>query len=193
MKLPYQVVKILGRIAEAEALAINVPMVIAFSDENGHPLFFGCMDRALPASREIAVSKAYTASVLRMDTKTVGVLAQPGEALYGIQNSHDGKIILFGGGMPLTIGGDVVGGIGVSGGTVEEDETVAKPVTAAFDEMVKNANLLRKILPGKSVSPRSVDKLLNLLNKKLGEFDEENVGSHDALILAGAVIFASVG
>lgn len=191
MKLPYQVVKILGRIAETEALAINVPMVIAFSDENGYPLFFGCMDQALPASREIAVSKAYTAAVLRMDTKTVGELAQPGEALYGIQNTHGGKIILFGGGMPLTIDGDVVGGIGVSGGTVEEDEKVARPVREAFDEMVKNAIQLRKVLPGKSLSPALVDRILNLLNKKLGEFDEENVGSHDALILAGAVILAS--
>ena len=79
-------------------------MAIAVVDSEGGLQLFKRMDGALPVSTELAVSKAYTAAVLRMPTHQVGELAQPGEALYGIQHTHNGRIILFGGGYPLCIG-----------------------------------------------------------------------------------------
>lgn len=193
MKIPYPVAKILGRIAESEALNMEVPMAISLTGASGDPIYFGCMDKTLPASKEIAVSKAFTASILKMDTRIVGEFAQPGEPLYGIQNTHGGRIILFGGGLPLSIDGEVIGGIGISGGTVEEDERVAVPVQAAFDEMVVSGALIRKVLSGQSgkrQTPDVIDKIENLVKKMLPEFGEKNLGNHTALIITGAIILA---
>ena len=121
MRLPYVVAEILVSVAEAEASNMAVPVAIAVVDAEGGLQLFKRMDGTLPASTELAVSKAYTAAVLRMPTHEVGELAQPGGMLYGIQQTHNGRIILFGGGYPLCIQGQIVGAIGVSGGTVEQD------------------------------------------------------------------------
>src|SRR5215471_3049676 len=112
MRLPYVVAEILAAIAEREAACIGVPMAIAVVDAEGGLQFFKRMDGTLPVSTELAVSKAYTAAVLRMPTHKVGELAQPGAALYGIQHTHSGRIVLFGGGYPLFLDGEVVGAIG---------------------------------------------------------------------------------
>jgi uncharacterized protein GlcG (DUF336 family) len=144
MSIPYNVMLLLGSVAEAAAADLGVMMAIALADGEGNLQFFIKMDRALPASTEIAISKAYSAAALRMPTSELGRLALPGEPLYGIDRTHGGKIILFGGGIPLSMGGEVVGGIGVSGGTVEEDERVAAAVVKAFGEM---ADLAGKISP----------------------------------------------
>jgi len=146
MTIPYPVTILLGSIAEAAAADLGIMMAIALADEEGSLLFFIRMDKALPASTEIAISKAYTAAALRMSTREAGRLALPGEALYGIQHTHSGKIILFGGGIPLCLGGQVVGGIGVSGGTVEEDELVAEAAVKAFAEMAELAEKIRPCL-----------------------------------------------
>ena len=100
-------------------------MAIAVVDAEGGLQLFKRMDGTLPVSTELAVSKAYTAAVLRMPTHQVGELAQPGAALYGIQHTHNGKIILFGGGYPLCMHGKSWRRSGVSGGTVEQDMLVA--------------------------------------------------------------------
>ena len=138
MKLPYVVAEILVHAAEAEAGNLGVPMAVAIVDSEGGLQMFTRMDGALPVSTELAVSKAYTAASLRMPTDEVGKLAQPGQALYGIQHTHQGRIVLFGGGLPLCLDGEVVGAIGVSGGTVEQDVQVALPA-------VKNAARDRKL------------------------------------------------
>ncbi len=93
------------------------------------------------------MSKAYTAAVIRIPTHTVGELAQPGAPLYGIQHTHNGKIILFGGGYPLCIGGKVVGAIGVSGGTVEQDMLVAEPAVQMLQFIECWAKEIRPLLP----------------------------------------------
>jgi len=121
MRIIYPLARILGELAEAKAISIGVPMAIAITDERGDTVFFGCMDNALPASREIAPAKAATAARLRMSTEEVGRLAQPGGKLYGIQHALKDKIVVFGGGIPLCINGNVAGAVGISGGTVEED------------------------------------------------------------------------
>jgi len=135
MRIPYPVARALASIAEEHAAAINVPMAIAVADAEGGLIFFGRMDGALPASTEIAVSKAFTAAALRMPTHEVGKLAQPGELLYGIEQTHQGRIVLFGGGFPLKPKGKVAGAVGISGGTVEQDIQVAQSVVEALEEM----------------------------------------------------------
>jgi len=163
MSLSYQVALLLGGIAEAKASSINIPMAIAITDANGGLLHFGRMDATLPASPEIAVSKAYTAAALRMPTHKVGELAQPGGMLYGIQNSMDKNIILFGGGIPLTGRNQVIGAVGISGGTVQEDIVVAEFVEDSFEKMKSYSELLRPLLPGNFV--KEVDE--NLLRYSL--------------------------
>lgn len=91
-------------------------------------------DDAYIASVDIAMSKAYTSASLKMSTEEVGRLAQPGAPLYGIQYSNGGKIMIFGGGMPLIRGGSIVGGLGVSGGSAEQDTELVKYGVAFFEK-----------------------------------------------------------
>jgi len=135
MLIPYPVAQILCTVAETAARDIGVPMAIALADEEGSLQSFVRMNGALPASSEIAISKVFTAASLRMPTHEVGKLARPDGILYGIQNTHGGKIILFGGGFPLHFKGKVVGAIGISGGTVEQDMQVGESVLQTFCEM----------------------------------------------------------
>ncbi len=147
MRLPCVVSEILAEVAEAEAAKLGVPMSIAVVDSEGGLQLFKRMDGTLPVSTELAVSKAFTAAVLRMPTHQVGELSQPGAALYGIQHTHNGRIILFGGGYPLKVNGHVVGGIGISGGSVEEDMQVAQPAVALLETMERWADEMRPVLP----------------------------------------------
>lgn len=193
MNLLYPVARVLGRIAEIGALSVGVPMSISLVDESGDPIYFGFMDNALPASREVAVSKAYTAAVLRMDTRTVGKMAAPGGSLYGIQNTHGGRIILFGGGLPLSVGKKIVGGVGISGGSVDEDEEVAFPVQQAFEEMVKCAVIFQKALPEGVLSGAAMDRLEDSIWIKLEAADTEDSVNHTAAIVIGALLLAAAG
>jgi uncharacterized protein GlcG (DUF336 family) len=93
------------------------------------------MDDALLASISISQNKAYSAVSLKLDTETVWEVSQPGESLYGLGNTNDGRIITFGGGIPLESDGTVVGGIGVSGGSAEEDVDVASAAVDAFESL----------------------------------------------------------
>jgi uncharacterized protein GlcG (DUF336 family) len=147
MRLPYVVSEILASVAETEAAKIAVPMAIAIVDGEGGLQLFKRMDGTLPVSTELAVSKAYTAAILRMPTDQVGEMAQPGHALYGIQHTHNGKIVLFGGGYPLCIQNEVVAGIGVSGGTVEQDMQVAKPAVQMLEFIECWAKGIKPLVP----------------------------------------------
>ncbi len=111
--------------AEAKAQAMGLPIVIAVADGEGAPILFHRMDGSLPASVEIATNKAWTAAAFRMSTDELGRLAQPGQMLFGVEASHGGRVVLFGGGMPLRREGKVIGAIGISGGTADEDTIIA--------------------------------------------------------------------
>ncbi|KAB1185495.1 MULTISPECIES: heme-binding protein [Haloferax] len=128
-----EVAKQLVDAAEEKAAEIDVPMCIAVMDDAANLVAFHRMDDALLASIDIAQDKAYTAVSLKLDTETVWEVSQPGESLYGLGNTNDGRIITFGGGIPLEVDGTVVGGIGVSGGSAEEDVTVASAAVEAFE------------------------------------------------------------
>ncbi|MCW3047251.1 MAG: putative 15 [Solirubrobacterales bacterium] len=118
--------------ARTKASQIGVPMNIAVVDEGGNLVAFARMDDAWLGSIDIAQGKAYTARAFDMPTKDLAPLAQPGGPLYGIEASNHGRVIVFPGGIPLVFGARVVGAIGVSGGSVDQDQEVAEAGVAAF-------------------------------------------------------------
>jgi cob(I)alamin adenosyltransferase len=117
--------KLLERIEE-RASEVGVPVVIAVSNEWGNIIAVHFMDGALPGSYSIAVDKAYTSAVIRLSTEELGRLSQSGQPLFGINNTNNNRIVVFGGGVPLKINGAVVGGLGVSGGSAEQDIELAE-------------------------------------------------------------------
>ena len=116
----------------AKADEIGVPMNIAIVDAGGNLTAFAKMDNAWLGSIDIAQSKAFSARAFDMATKDLGAESQTGKSLFGINASNHGKIIIFAGDIPLRQGGRVVGAIGVSGGSVEQDQEVAEADVAAF-------------------------------------------------------------
>lgn len=118
--------------AEAKAVEIGVPMNIAIVDAGNNLTAFVRQDGAWLGSIAIAQNKAYTSRSFDMPTKALYPEAQPGGSLYGIEASNGGQLIVFGGGIPLTDGDEVVGAIGVSGGSVEQDQEVAEAGVAAY-------------------------------------------------------------
>ena len=108
-------------------------MNIALVDEGNNLLAFARMPGAWLGSIDIAQGKAFTARAFDMPTKDLGKMAQSGEPLFGIHASNHGKIIIFAGGIPLIANGQVIGAIGVSGGTVDQDQEVAEAGVDAFE------------------------------------------------------------
>ena len=109
-----------------KARQMGVKAVVAISNRAANPVLVESMDDAYIASYDIAVQKAFTVVSLKMSTATLKPLAQPGGSLYGIQFTNGGKIVIFGGGEPhKNREGQIVGGIGVSGGTVAQDTALA--------------------------------------------------------------------
>lgn len=106
----------------AEAQRVGIKVVVALSDAAGNPKLVKVMEDAYIASYDIAVNKAYTVVALKMPTVKLKPLAAPGGELYGIQFTNGGKIVIFGGGDPLiNPKGKIIGGLGVSGGSEEQD------------------------------------------------------------------------
>lgn len=120
--------------AEQRAETIETPMVITVANSEGNLVAQHRMDDAWLASIDISRNKAYTAAALDMPTHDLADPSRPGESLYGLQNTNEGRMVIFGGGYPLIRDGDVVGAIGVSGGAVEQDMDVAEAGVAEFDD-----------------------------------------------------------
>ena len=118
--------------AKAKAAEIGVPMNIAVVDEGMNLTAFARMDGAWLGSIDIAQNKAYTARAFDMATRDLAPLCQSGQPLFGIHASNHGRLIIFAGGIPLKKGEQVVGAVGVSGGSVEQDHEVAEAGVAAF-------------------------------------------------------------
>lgn len=114
-----------------KAAEIGVPMVLTVADQNGDVIESRRMDGALIVSVSLAPHKAYTAATVRIATHDLAKAAQPGQSLYSFDVNLP-KITLVGGGLPLSRGGSVVGGVGVSGGSVEQDIAVAEAMVSAF-------------------------------------------------------------
>ncbi|NEP03501.1 MULTISPECIES: heme-binding protein [Microcoleaceae] len=118
--------------AEKKALEIGQPMNIAVVDGGGNLVAHVRMDGAWIGSIDISIKKAYTSRAFDLATKDLAEQSQSGGQFFGIHASNNGKIMIFAGGIPLYSEGQVVGAIGVSGGSGEQDHAVAEAGAALF-------------------------------------------------------------
>ena len=107
-------------------------MVFSAVDEGGNLIYYQRMEGSLLVSVKVSQDKAYTACALKCPTSALADLSKPGDSLWSIDSSANGRIVCFGGGYPIEVDGKVIGAIGVSGGTAEEDMAVA---TYALEKM----------------------------------------------------------
>ncbi len=120
-----------------KAESMGVKAVVCISDSGAHPKLVESTDGAYIASYDVALNKAYTVVALKMSTKKLKSLSQPGCELYGIQFTNGGKIVIFGGGEPLCGDkGQIVGGLGVSGGSEAQDTALAEYGKRYFEEKI---------------------------------------------------------
>ena len=112
--------------AEEKSREIGVPMCSAVTDEAGNLIAFTRMDGAKISSISIAMDKAFTGAAAKKGTHEYNQLAVPGKPTFGIHVTNQGRFSIIGGGLPIIINDEVVGGIGISGGTAEEDQIVAQ-------------------------------------------------------------------
>lgn len=131
--LTLEAAKKMARAAENKAMELGVSIVYSVVDAGGNLILLHRMDDSLIASIDISINKAYTSLALKMPTDKVALLAQPGKELYGIQMTNNNRIVLIGGGYPLRVNDRVIGAIGVSGGTVEEDIEIALHSLRVFE------------------------------------------------------------
>jgi uncharacterized protein GlcG (DUF336 family) len=120
--------------AEAKATSLGIAYNVAVVDAGGHLIAFFRQDGALIGSVDLAIDKAVTARIFDKATSDLAALAQSGKPLFGIQQSNAGKVVIFGGGFPVTYNGEIIGAVGTSAGTVEQDIEVAQAAIEALHE-----------------------------------------------------------
>ncbi|MGE0630707.1 MAG: heme-binding protein [Hyphomicrobiaceae bacterium] len=118
--------QIMLRAAEKKATEVGVPQVIAVTDESGNLIAFSRMDGGKVSSIRIAIDKAFTAAAAKNPTEHYNKLCVPGQPTFGIHVTNEGHFCVIGGGLPVIVDGQVVGGIGVSSGTPAQDIAVAQ-------------------------------------------------------------------
>ena len=118
--------------AEKKAREIGQPMNIAVADEGGNIVAHVRMDGAWIGSIDISINKAFTSRAFDISTKDLAQHSQSGGQFFGIHVSNHGRVMVFAGGIPLKRGGKVVGAVGVSGGSGEQDHSVAEAGAKAF-------------------------------------------------------------
>ncbi|GLY38357.1 ATP--cob(I)alamin adenosyltransferase [Amycolatopsis sp. NBRC 101858] len=117
---------------EAKADEIGSPSNIAVVDAGGNLVAHIRMDEAWIGSVDISINKAFTSRAFDISTADLGANAGPGDQFFGINASNNGRVMIFAGGIPLRHGDRVVGAVGVSGGSGEQDQTVAEAAATAF-------------------------------------------------------------
>ncbi|MDW3088534.1 two-domain cob(I)yrinic acid a,c-diamide adenosyltransferase PduO [Citrobacter freundii] len=125
MSLSFQELHQLTRAAVTRAEELQVPVVISIVDANGTQTVAWRMPDALLVSSELAPKKAWTAVAMKTATHELSSAVQPGAALYGLESHMQGKVVTFGGGYALWREGLLLGGLGISGGSVEQDMDIA--------------------------------------------------------------------
>ena len=120
---------------EQEAQRRNKPSVIAVCSPDGNPVAVHVMDGSFLVSFDMAVKKAYTSVAVKMSTMELSRLTQPGQTFYGLGKMSD-NIVIFGGGVPLKVGDTIIGGLGISGGTGEEDNSLAEYGLQVLNEVL---------------------------------------------------------
>lgn len=124
--------KVLVDGATVKSRAMGIPMCIAVCDESGHLIAFDRMDGGKISSISIAIDKAFTGAVARNGTHVYNQLCQPGQPTFGIHITNGGHFSIIGGGLPVTVDGAIVGGIGISSGTAVQDLEVAEAAIGYF-------------------------------------------------------------
>ena len=137
-KLTLSDVQIVMAGAEAKAREIGVDMDIAVTDDNGSLLMFHRMDGGRITSIDVAISKAFTAAAARKSTRAYGEISGPGGPAFGIHVSNQGRFMIVAGGLPLFVEEEILGGVGCSSGTPDQDEVVAQAGIDAFLESLTN-------------------------------------------------------
>jgi uncharacterized protein GlcG (DUF336 family) len=122
------------RAGQKKAQEIGVPMNIAVVDAGANLVAFERQEGAWLGSIDIAQNKAFTARAFDIETKALAENSQSGGQFFGIHASNHGRVMIFAGGVPLKLGGEVVGAVGVSGGLGQQDQAVAEAAAAAMNE-----------------------------------------------------------
>ncbi len=135
-RMTLQLAEKLSAAVKKKAFEMGVNAVVAVTNEAARPVLVECMDGSFIASFDVALKKAYTVVALKMSTIELKPLANPGGSLYGIQFTNDNSIIVFGGGDPLIKGGRIIGGLGVSGGTEEQDTALSAYGRQVFESII---------------------------------------------------------
>lgn len=125
-RLSLELAEILIEGAKRHAETIGVPMCISVVDESGIPISFTRMNGGKVTSTTIALDKAYTAAAARKATHEYNQACVPGNLAFGIHTEVGGRLSTVGGGMPVLVDGEVVGGIGISSGTPDQDMACAQ-------------------------------------------------------------------
>jgi uncharacterized protein GlcG (DUF336 family) len=125
-KLTLADAKIILEGAEAKSRQIAVDMDIAVVDDGGHLLAFIRMDGARLTSIDVAINKAFTAACARRATHEYAAIAGAGGPAFGMHTSNHGRFMIVGGGLPIFFNGTIVGGVGCSSGSAEQDREVAQ-------------------------------------------------------------------
>ena len=120
------------RAGQEKATEIGQPMNLAVVDAGANLVAFERQEGAWLGSIDISINKAFTARAFDIETKTLGENSQSGDQFFGIHVSNHGRVMVFAGGVPLKRGGEVVGAVGVSGGSGQQDQAVAEAAAAAF-------------------------------------------------------------
>ncbi len=118
-----------------KAAEINVAVVFSVVDHGGNTLLIQRMDEAFVSSCDISLNKAWSACSLKQGTHEITSAVQPGQSLYGLQLTNQQRIIIFGGGLPVIFNEQVIGAVGVSGGTVEQDQLLAQCALDCFSAL----------------------------------------------------------
>lgn len=121
---------------EDRAKEMGLSVVTAISDASGHPILVRSMDGAYRGSYDVAVNKTFTAIAFQRSTRELGEVAQPGQPLYGVQFTNQGKIVIFAGGEILRNKGSIIGALGISGGSAEEDGMLAEYGKNLLEEVI---------------------------------------------------------
>lgn len=132
MKLTLAMARRALEAAKAKAAEMNIPENIAVVDDGGNVVVFERMDGAMIVGFQIAVDKAYTAAGTGFTTEGLGGLSQPGQVAFGLANSGNGRIMVFGGGAPIKVHNELIGGVGISGGLAPDDQKIADAGAAAL-------------------------------------------------------------
>lgn len=136
-RLSIEDARVLTEGARAKAQGISIPMCIAVTDESGNLISFERMDGGKVTSTIIAQDKAFTAAGARKATHEYNEVCKPGSLVFGIHTAIGGRLSVVGGGLPIVVDGEVVGGIGISSGTPQQDMECAQ---AGIDYFLEHLN-----------------------------------------------------